>query len=232
MTLQGLQAQQVTKPCYSKLEVSHEEILGLLKHCYNAEVTRCGSQCTEQLEELEIIAKWLNISNPKMWLIIYGVVGNGKSTTARSIIRLYDSLKATADAELHLRGWEFIRDGNTATEQRYRRISALPTPKMVSAQDLSRTAKEDKSAFESLMKEPILIIDDVGIEATKVLNYGTEISPLAEVLFHRYDRRAVTIMTTNDNFEKLSATYGERIADRIREMASRVAYKEPSYRGR
>ena len=64
----------------------------------------------------------------------------------------------------------------------------------------------------------MLILDDIGAEIESVSNYGNKINPIKELLFMRYESRARTFVTTNFNADMLKAKYGERLADRFKEM--------------
>ena len=176
---------------------------------------------------LGVIAKWLAIGVAKPWLIIYGDVGNGKSTTIGAIKRLYSTLGDIAKERLQNFSWKLSAEDRAKCQY----IKGLPLPVLVTAQHIANVAVANPTEFENLKRVQILLIDDVGIEPIKVLHYGTEINPMRELLFYRYDRKAMTIMTTNNNSEELAEIYEERIADRLCELASRVAYQGGSFRG-
>lgn len=65
-----------------------------------------------------------------------------------------------------------------------------------------------------------LYFDDLGREGKQVKVYGTEISPVPDVLFQRYDTGAYTFATSNYDFEDLKKDnmYGLAIADRLNSM--------------
>ncbi len=220
-----LQQQRTTRPNYSKLRIAPDQILQLLTQCYTNQVHQQRREVVECAKELESVAKWLHISTTKPWLIIYGSIGNGKTTTAKAITAMYEALKRNADERLKER-WQIPKEGQPPLEQ----LQALQIPTICTAQQISAQAGNNPEEYNKVKNSPILIIDDVGIEPTRVMHFGTEISPIAELLYHRYDRRMMTIITTNKDFEELSATYGERIADRLKEVASKVGYIAKSYR--
>lgn len=205
-----------------------QAISQVLHTAYSNEVIQRGKEKITPIKELEDVARWLHISTLKPWLIIYGSVGNGKTTTARAVISLYQTLRNVAIDKLKDR-WQLKQQGDEILSL-YEHIATIHIPQMFSAQDISSFASNDQEQFDKVKGCPFLVIDDIGIEPTRVLNYGTEISPIAEVLYYRYERNMMTILTTNKDFEQLSATYGERISDRLKEVASRIGYKSSSYR--
>lgn len=109
--------------------------------------------------------------------------------------------------------------------------------RIVSAMQINDMAKEDKAAYEELRKVDKLGIDDLGVEAATVKDYGNERSPIVELLTQRYDKYLTTFITTNltirpDGKDEIEERYGLRIADRIREMCNTLAYdsSQKSYR--
>lgn len=64
----------------------------------------------------------------------------------------------------------------------------------------------------------LLILDDLGSENEIIKNYGNNLDPVKQLLFLRYESRARTFVTTNFNADMLKAKYGERLADRFKEM--------------
>ena len=68
-------------------------------------------------------------------------------------------------------------------------------------------------------------------EKGKYLCYGNLITPVADIIDHRYIRRKKTIFTTNLVPAELCSRYGERIADRMNEDYAFIMYNNhPSYR--
>ena len=65
-----------------------------------------------------------------------------------------------------------------------------------------------------------MYFDDLGRESKQVKVYGTEISPVPDVLFQRYDTGAYTFATSNFSFDELKkeSMYGLAIADRLNSM--------------
>ncbi len=76
----------------------------------------------------------------------------------------------------------------------------------------------------------MLAVDDVGIEPLEVMEYGNVVSPTVELLTRRYDGQLFTLLTTNLTPDGIRKRYGDRIADRLNEMAVVIPFKNPSYR--
>lgn len=76
----------------------------------------------------------------------------------------------------------------------------------------------------------MLCIDDMGIEPITVKHYGSEISPFVEVIYHRYKKKLFTVVTSNLVDEDIKDVYGERVADRFKEMFDKIYYTHKSYR--
>lgn len=84
--------------------------------------------------------------------------------------------------------------------------------------------------LKGFSREAILIIDDLGCEQADVKLYGNTVSPMAEIICERYDRMLTTIFTTNELASDFKKIYGDRIADRMREMCEVVKMEGDSFR--
>ena len=79
----------------------------------------------------------------------------------------------------------------------------------------------------------LLCIDDVGTEPASLKVWGNEVSPLVDLLYHRYDRQLFTIITSNlEGDEDIAKRYGVRVADRFVEMFDLIGFDNSSYRPR
>lgn len=186
---------------------SEEDVKGFLFLAYSNEVEERRATLIQDEATMGMIAKaakWLT-GDHKPGLLLYGGVGNGKTTLAKAICKtigiLYDSAYSTE------------RKGVC-------RISAL---------EVARCANDSES-FTRLKNQELLFIDDIGTEPANIKSWGNEISPVTELLYFRYDRLLFTIMTSNLNDEELKNRYGLRIADRLAEMFDRLYYQNRSYR--
>ena len=80
------------------------------------------------------------------------------------------------------------------------------------------------------LEDPYLLLDDLGEEPPKCLNYGEEAYPITRLLLYRYDRLLTTIIATNLDVKGLEKTYGGRLADRLYEQYQILPYEGESYR--
>lgn len=195
-------------PTRFKIDKYPEDVPAMLRECYIAEVMRRRMQFIDDeatQSHIEKAAKWLT-GNWKPGLLLFGTVGNGKSTLARAIGGLIGILYESTYSD--------------------RRKSV----RTVSALELADIAKNQPERFDSIKKAELLAIDDVGTEPSVVKVWGNEISPFVDTIYYRYDRQLFTIMTSNLNAEELANKYGERIADRFAEMFDRIAFENHSYR--
>lgn len=197
----------------------------LLKECYQINVRERGRELVAYPHELENVAKWLHCSVLKPWVLICGSVGNGKTTTTNAISSLYKALKANAGEMLKNR-YLIPKQEQTQVDK----LASLQVPTIYSSLIICECAVSSSEEYAKIKNIPVLVIDDLGIEPTRVVHFGTEISPIAELLYYRYEHSLMTIITTNKDFEELSEVYGDRLADRFKEVASTVGYNEKSYR--
>lgn len=146
-------------------------------------------------------AKWLVSTQCKPSLILHGGIGTGKSTMLRAMFR--------------------------AVRMTDRRC-ALVTADMLSTMKMEKTGD-----FESMLDGwyEFLFIDDVGVEPADVKSYGNQMYPFAEIVRARYDAGLPIVITTNLKYpEEFAKIYGDRVADRLREMANSIEFKGNSYR--
>ena len=183
----------------------------MLRLCYANEVERRGRQfqADEATEHhLASVAKWLTAPTGKPGLFLYGNVGSGKTTLARAVARLISILY-----------------GN---EYRYEDRKGVVT---VSALQLAEEAKkEDGGRLKLYMTTELLHIDDVGTEPASVKVWGNEVSPFTDIIYSRYDYMLYTVATSNLFEDDICQRYGNRIADRFREMFDLLSFDNKSYR--
>ena len=97
------------------------------------------------------------------------------------------------------------------------------------AQDIFEHFKKSQGSMR-YWDEPLLLIDDMGIEPVRCLVFGEEYYPISRLLLHRYDKQLTTIIATNLDIEDIQARYGDRVADRMNETFSVITYNHESYR--
>lgn len=101
----------------------------------------------------------------------------------------------------------------------------------LSAQEIADATERDGHQYlESIRDEPLLFIDDMGVEPTEVNNFGTRILPLVELILYRYEHRLPVVVTSNLSDVGISEKYGPRIMDRLNEMCDKIAFKGVSFR--
>lgn len=158
-------------------------------------------------------ARWLT-GDHRPGLLLYGTVGSGKSTLARAICELIGMLH---DSPLRA---ERLAVARTSAPE----LVELKAPRE------ARTAADSEELFVRLRNAPMLLVDDLGVEAPAVRAWGNCLTPVIDLLYYRYDRQLFTIVTTNLDDSALEAAYGVRIADRMAEMFDRIGHTGPSYR--
>ena len=158
-------------------------------------------------------ARWLT-GDHRPGLLLYGTVGSGKSTLARAICELIGILHDSP-----------LRSERLAVA----RTSAPELVELKAAREV-RAAADSEELFARLRGAPMLLIDDLGVEAPAVRSWGNCLTPVIDLLYYRYDRRLFTIVTSNLDQKAIEATYGVRIADRMAEMFDRIGHAGPSYR--
>ena len=187
---------------------SKETVQEMMLMCYQHEVRKRRIPFQEDkgtLEKIEKAAKWLT-GDYKVGLLLYGIVGSGKSTLGKAICNLIG----------------ILHNSSISSERKgVFRVSAL---------DLAKNVANDPMYFNKLKNQELLFIDDIGTEPASVKNWGNEFSPVVELLYARYDRQLFTIATSNLKDSDFGERYGIRIADRMEEMFERVFYQNKSYR--
>ena len=76
----------------------------------------------------------------------------------------------------------------------------------------------------------MLAIDDLGIEPRELLVFGNVCTPIVDLITDRYEQQRVTHITTNLTPGQIREHYGDRIADRLNEMACKIIFRNESYR--
>ncbi len=187
------------------------DVPDMLRLCYIQEVERRGRDFRADeatAGHIASVAKWLVGGSTKPGLFLYGNIGSGKTTIAKAAANLIGMLY-----------------GN---EYRYEDRKGVVT---VSALELAELAKlEDNSRFRTIKNTELLHIDDVGVEPPSVKVWGNEVSPLTDILYYRYDKMLYTVITSNLYEDDIVKRYGDRIADRFREMFDLLSFDNRSYR--
>lgn len=101
-------------------------------------------------------------------------------------------------------------------------------PIWVTAAKLARCDRYDEEAMTRLLRNPRLVIDDLGGEYLD--KGGFYASMLDEIVNERQAESKPTIMTTNLDAAGFTARYGQRIVDRLREGGRFVGCGDASLR--
>ena len=159
------------------------------------------------------IAKFLVEEKEKFGLLICGNVGNGKSTMARSILKVVNGM---------------VDEGLLTTGERF----PWDYMAMVDAREMVRIYIRDyDEEFRLLKSRKYLIIDDLGTDQKEVVLYGTVFNPFMELLDYRYEKLLPTIVVSNLNAHGISEKYGDpRLPDRMREMFRILVFGDGSFR--
>lgn len=162
----------------------------------------------EALEsQIERMAAWLTTDNSKIGMLLCGRCGNGKTTLVKAFQNLINVLRLPNK-------W---RNETWAI-------------RICNAVDVTHLCKENWKEWHKLCRVQMLAIDDLGTEATEVINYGNVLNPIIDLLTRRYDEQLFTIITTNLMPDEIRDKYGVRIADRFNEMMERIIFGNDTYR--
>lgn len=188
--------------------IKQEDLEQMLLNCYEAEVVKRRMKLIQDnvtVGRIKKVAKWLT-GEYKTGLLLYGAsCGTGKTTIANAICTLIS----------------YIYDGSYNVKKNVYKTTAINLVKLYS---------DNPDEYRSMANKELLFIDDLGVEAVNIKVYGNEFSPVTELLYNRYDRNLVTILTSNLSDEQMKDRYGARIDDRLREMFDKIHFQGPSYR--
>ena len=191
-----------------KLPCTTEQAVSFLAAAYQAEVAfRHRDYVQDEFVDANILrlAQFLTADDGKFGVILCGQCGNGKTT----LLYAFQSLL------------NYMGDTNFFTERKGIRI--------IDAKEVASFARDAK-AFTPLKQTDMLAIEDMGREATEVLDYGNVLNPVIDLLEYRYNMQLFTAITTNLTPKEIRGHYGNRIADRFNEMLEIIIFENKSYR--
>lgn len=180
----------------------------MLMAAYKAEVEYRGHSFRDDeatKTNIDALAESLTAENPKCGFLLSGNVGNGKTTLVYAFQNLLNYLT------------------------RHEYLPKETGLRILDAKEIQLREK-DLKAFQPFKNAEMLAIEDLGKEPAEVLEYGNVLSPVCDLLEYRYDRQLFTVVTTNLTPKERKAKYGDRIADRFREMFASIVFENPSYR--
>lgn len=154
-------------------------------------------------EILSRIADFISKPSAKWGLMLMGRVGTGKTVVMRAL----QSLMLDC-------AWQGILPADAGL-------------RVVTAKSII-TREGDR--LRELFDEPMLAIDDLGNEAAEKISFGSVSTPIVDLLEYRYERQLLTVVTTNLDAGQIAEKYGQRVADRCREMFEVLLFKNNSFR--
>lgn len=86
-----------------------------------------------------------------------------------------------------------------------------------------------ENGYDNFIKREIMI-DDIGKESREIVDFGTKIQPIADLIAFRYDKGSLTFATTNYKIDTLSEFYGLTTTDRMIEMFNIIEMEGESFR--
>lgn len=197
-----------------KWKITLEQAKIMLCAAYQAEIELRGAAYSASRETNEIISSIAHqMTDPKdrKWgILLCGLCGNGKTTMMRAIQSVS----------------RWLKEHNLLSIDRSVRI--------VDAKEIVIIASDKKESDNwTLLKQSLALgIDDLGCEALEIMEFGNVKEPVKELLEHRYDRQAFTVITTNLTPQQITERYGTRVGDRLSEMMNIIVFSEKSYRKR
>lgn len=175
-------------------------------------------------QTLHQVASWLTLPSDTRTtgLLLIGRVGAGKTTTIQAVSTMLAALDAKATRELD---------------------PQIPREKLVTttARQLYHLNLKDPLETDQLIDTRFLAVDDLGVEDVAAKRYGATITPVLDMIYHRYELRKPTILATNipltgtkDQYGQpvlgLREIYGERAYDRLAEAYQIITLNNPSRR--
>lgn len=108
-------------------------------------------------------------------------------------------------------------------------LDAQP-PRFIDAPSLSRWPRYDDAKMRVLELARALVLDDLGLDYDD--KAGAQVSLVDGLVNARYGATLPTVITTNMQADAFKARYGERVADRIREVGRFMSLTGESLRQR
>jgi DNA replication protein DnaC len=204
---------KITQPRF-RWNMSLEQAEDILTAAYKAEVEfRQMKPIIDQNTQSNIhrLAAYLVSDTHKFGVMFCGTCGNGKTTL----------LYAFRTALNYLCRTDLFEEE--------RKSGFRVGLNIVDAKDVQSYARDMKS-FKDLKNHHMIAIEDMGREATEVLEYGNVLNPVIDLLEYRYNTQAFTMITTNLTGKQIREKYGNRIADRFNEMMEVIIFKGDTYR--
>lgn len=199
---------KITQPRF-KWEMTEEQATDVLLAAYKAEVEfrhRAFVADERTKENCKRLAAFLTADKSKFGVMLCGICGNGKTTMLyafRSAMNWLSDCRCFGDERKGIR--------------------------VIDAKEIAAYAKEPRS-FHELRSASMLGIEDMGREATEVIDFGNVLNPVIDLLEYRYNQQLFTFITTNLKADEVRKKYGDRIADRFNEMLEVIIFGNTTYR--
>lgn len=228
-THEELRRAETIRPRYS-VPLVEQDVLTLLTASYERQVRlRSKNYIADAATKTNLrkMATWLTTPERKPMLLLYGGIGNGKTTMAKAVVSLLSTLQTKIG--------ERIKQGSSGISEEednflYALRSHIRVPRIYTAQDIASLASSDQEEYQRISRAGFLVIDDFGCEPIEVKNYGTSVTPVTDILYKRYDDLQPTIVTTNLTMQDIEEEYGQRVRDRFDEVFETIGYTGKSYR--
>ena len=157
---------------------------------------------TEVGTKIQKVAEWMTGNPVKAGLVFQGTIGSGKTTLMYALYGLYKQL---ASLVIYTTAYELHSQ-------------------------FKHYLEKDASRYEEFLHAKYLFLDELGSEPERCQSYGTDYTPVQNLISYRYDRKLPTIVTTNLSDDMILDRYGPRLMDRFNEMFSILRFKGKSYR--
>lgn len=197
-------------------ELTYTNIVYLLdKACADDIASRGGElQKTEEYKlQVTKMAELLCLSHRTFGMLLRGGIGNGKSTLLRALSML--------SSNLALHGFDVYEHAKFVYK------TAIQVFDMYA---------NDHEGYNELKTVTHLIIDEVGVEPAELNFFGSQVQPIKELLYARYDEFKYTVLGTNLSMKGLAEKYDDqRLTDRLKEMYPQerwIVFTAQTFRGR
>lgn len=151
---------------------------------------------------IKSVVGWMHRPKFRSTLFLQGTVGSGKTTILEAVRSLYSTIGVST---------VFCTAGDIEDQ-------------------FQRHCFGERNDYDWYKKVGYLFIDDLGTESVQFKHFGTDHTPIQDLLAFRYKYQLTTIITTNLPKSEIWDRYGERIDDRFDEMCSIIKFSGPSYR--
>lgn len=206
---------KITTPRF-RFNMREQDAADLLAAHYKWVVeNRRGSLNLDSNTERSIVslARFITQPEPKFGVMLCGSCGNGKTT-------LLYALQSAVNFLENRNHFRFIENAHP---------NYKVGMEIIDVRRILQVANDDIK-FKDFCNRDMLGIDDVGKEPAEIMNYGTVMNPVIDLLEQRYQRQVFTAITTNLTPREIRDKYGTRISDRFKEMLEVIVFQDVGYR--